>query len=122
MRPTEDSVLQEAALLPGGQLPFAGGAGEAGQVEGAAPHATHPVAGADVPAAASASGAVSPEEPSGQPRRVKTVPVVSCLPEVVQLAEHLLLFDVAAHMSAQGRLTNGAGEAANVPTQIIHLA
>lgn len=61
VRPTEDSVLQKSTFLPGGHLSFAGWAGEAGQVEGAAPHTTHPVAGADVPATASTSGAVSPE-------------------------------------------------------------
>lgn len=61
VRPTEDSVLQKPTFLPGGHLSFAGWAGEAGQVEGAAPHTTHPVAGADVPATASTSGAVSPE-------------------------------------------------------------
>lgn len=61
MPPTEDPVFQESTFLPSGQLPFAGGAGEAGEVKGAAPHTPHPVAGADVPATAGTSGAVSPE-------------------------------------------------------------
>jgi len=46
----EHSALHLAELLPGGQLPLAGEAGEAGQVVHAAPGPPHPVAGVHLPA------------------------------------------------------------------------
>lgn len=81
MSATEDPVLQQPALLSCGQLPLAGRAGEAGQVERDASSSSHPVAGVNVAAAASAARPI--------------------LPEVVKFAENLFVFDVAAHMTSQ---------------------
>lgn len=55
----EHLLLHQSELLPGGQLPFAGEAGEAGQVVHVALRPADPVCGVDVPAAACAPGAVS---------------------------------------------------------------
>ena len=42
-------------------------------------------------------------------------------PEVVEFAEDLLVFDVAAHVPPQRRLADAAREAAAVPAQVVHL-
>lgn len=42
-------------------------------------------------------------------------------PEVIQLAEHLLLFDVAARVAAKRRLAHAARETAHMPAQVVHL-
>lgn len=59
MDPAEHLLLHQSELLPGGQLPLAGEAGEAGQVVHVALRPADPVCGVDVPAAARAPGAVS---------------------------------------------------------------
>ena len=43
------------------------------------------------------------------------------LPEVIEFAEDLLVFDVAAHVPSQRRLADAAREAAPVPAQVVHL-
>lgn len=43
------------------------------------------------------------------------------LPEVVQFAENLPLFDIAAHVSPEWRLAHAAWQAADMPAQIVHL-
>lgn len=48
--PAEHPALHQAKLLPGGQLPLTGEAGEAGQVVHAAPSPPHPVTGVHLPA------------------------------------------------------------------------
>lgn len=55
----EHLLLHQRELLPGGQLPLAGEAGEAGQVIHVALRPADPVCGVDVPAAARTPGAVS---------------------------------------------------------------
>ena len=55
----EHLLLHQSELLPGGQLPLAGEAGEAGQVVHVALRPADPVCGVDVPAAACAPGAES---------------------------------------------------------------
>lgn len=62
----EHPALHQAELLPGGQLPLTGEAGEAGQVVDAAPSPTHPVAGVHLPATLSA---LSAEPTVGKKRR-----------------------------------------------------
>lgn len=59
MDPAEHLLLYQSELLPGGQLPLAGEAGEAGQVVHVAFRPADPVCGVDVPAAARAPSAVS---------------------------------------------------------------
>lgn len=55
----EDLLLHQRKLFPGGQLPLAGEAGEAGQVIHVALRPADPVCGVDVPSAARTPGAVS---------------------------------------------------------------
>lgn len=62
MHPAEHLLLHQRELLPGGQLPLAGEAGEARQVVHVALGPAHPVGGVDVAAAARAAGAVAPGE------------------------------------------------------------
>lgn len=81
MRSAEDPVLEQPTFLSCRQLTFAGGAGETSEVKGAAFGPTNPVTGLDVATAARTSSSISPE--------------------VVKFAVHLLIFDVAAHMSPQ---------------------
>lgn len=59
MDPAEHLLLHQGELFPGGQLPLAGEAGEAGQVVNVALRPADPVCGVDVPAAARTPGAVS---------------------------------------------------------------
>lgn len=56
--PAEHLPLHQSELLPGGELPLAGEAGEAGQVIDAALGPADPVRGVDVSAATRAPGAV----------------------------------------------------------------
>ena len=57
VNPAEHLLLHQSELLPGGQLPLAG---EAGQVVDAHLRPADPVRGVDVPAAARTPGTVSP--------------------------------------------------------------
>lgn len=58
VNPAEHLLLHQGELLPGGQLPFAGEAGEAGQVVHVSLRPADPVCGVDVPAAARTPRAV----------------------------------------------------------------
>ena len=60
VNPAEHLLLHQSELLPGGQLPLAGEAGEAGQVVDVPLRPADPVRGVDVPAAARTPGTVSP--------------------------------------------------------------
>lgn len=60
MNPAKHFSLHQGELLPGGQLPLAGEAGEAGQMIDVALRPADPVCGVDVPSAARAPSAVSP--------------------------------------------------------------
>lgn len=62
MNPAEHLLLHQSELLPGGQLPLAGEAGEAGQVIDVPLGPADPVRGVDVPATARTPGAVPPAE------------------------------------------------------------
>ena len=44
------------------------------------------------------------------------------IPEVVEFAEDLLVFDVAAYVPSQRRLADAAREAATVPAQVVYLS
>lgn len=70
MNPAEHLLLHQSELLPGGQLPLAGEAGEAGQVVNVALRPADPVCGVDVPAAARTPGAVSSAEGEGQGEQI----------------------------------------------------
>lgn len=70
-------------------------------MEGAASCPTHPVTRMDVTATTSTAGPIPPE--------------------VVELAENLFILDVAADVAPQRRLTHTAGEAANMPAEVVHL-
>lgn len=61
MDPAQHLLLDQAELLSGGKLAFAGEAGEAGQVVGVPFGSANPVVGVDVPAAVSAAGPVFPK-------------------------------------------------------------
>lgn len=64
VHPAEHLLLHQGELLPGGQLPLAGEAGEAGQVVHVALGPADPVRGVDVAAAARAPRAVPPARAS----------------------------------------------------------
>lgn len=52
-----------------------------------------------------------------------TNPEVSgSVPEVVEFTEDLFLFDVAADVAAEWRLTHAARETAHVPAHVVHLS
>lgn len=78
VNPAEHLLLHQSELLPGGQLPLAGEAGEAGQVIHVALRPADPVRGVDVPAAARAPGAV-PSAGEGRGEQIKHPHVELCL-------------------------------------------
>lgn len=43
------------------------------------------------------------------------------VPKVIQFAENLLLFDVAARVAAKWSLAHAAGQAAHMPAQVVNL-
>ena len=59
VHPAQHLLLHQGEFLPGGQLPLAGEAGEAGQVVHVALRPAHPVGGVDVAAAAGAPRPIS---------------------------------------------------------------
>lgn len=72
VNPAQDLLLHQAKLFPGGELPLAREAGEAGQVVGVASSPPHPVAGVDLPPAAGTFGT----KPTEKERRSRMTPIV----------------------------------------------